>query len=408
MRIALFHNVPSGGAKRAIYEWTKRLVASHSIDVYTLSGADHEFCDIRPFVHRYQVVDYTPRREFESPWGRLNQLQRWRSLEDLTDIGHRIAGQIDADDYDVVFAHTCQYTHAPIFLQFVRTPTVYYLHEPFGRHFVRPIQRDYLNGAGWRGKVDRFDPLIRLYQSRLINIQDESVRRTTLLLANSRFTQEQMRSLFGVNAPVCHLGIDHEMFRPLPSIEKQNSVLSVGELRPRKGFDFIVTSIGQIPEDRRPALKLACNMINVDEKGYVQKLASSYGVELEVMEGLDTEAMVVEYNRAKLCVYAPIMEPLGLVPLEAMSCGTPVVGVAEGGVLETVIDGENGRLVDRDAECFAKSVQKLLDEPGLRRQLGRQARDHVLKNWTWDQATAELESHLNMSVGNDSIEKRDQ
>ena len=73
MRIALFHNAPSGGAKRAIYEWTRRLTEHHQIDVYTLNSADHDFCDIRPFVQQYQVFDFAPRKLFNSPWGRLNQ-----------------------------------------------------------------------------------------------------------------------------------------------------------------------------------------------------------------------------------------------------------------------------------------------------------------------------------------------
>ena len=54
------------------------------------------------------------------------------------------------------------------------------------------------------------------------------------------------------------------------------------------------------------------------------------------------------YNSAKAVVYAPMMEPFGLVAIEAMACGTPVVGVKEGGLRESIIDGHNGLLIDRD------------------------------------------------------------
>ena len=394
MRIALFHNLRSGGAKRAVFEWTRRLAKSHHIDVYTLNGADHSFCDLRPFVKQHYIFDFSPGKLFNSPWGRLNQLQRWRDLNKLIEIGRSIADRIDVKAYDIVFANTCWYTHIPAFLQFVQTPAVYYLHEPFGRHFVRPIQRDYLGGGNWRGMMDKVDPLIRLYRSRLANIQFGSIQNTSLLLANSQYTQEQMRSSSEVDAPVCNYGIDYETFRPLPSIDKENCVISVGELQPRKGFDFIVTSLGRMPANQRPALKLACNMINPQEKAYILDLAEENGVNLEILEKLDAEALAVEYNRAQLCVYAPVMEPLGLVPLEAMACGTPVVGVAEGGVVETVIDGENGRLVDRNSNNFAEVVQELLNRPELRRQLGQQGRNYVLENWTWERSVAELEQHL--------------
>ena len=203
-----------------------------------------------------------------------------------------------------------------------------------------------------------------------------------------------MSLAFQVEAPVCRYGIDHETFRPLPLIDKEDCVISVGELQPRKGFDFIVTSLGRMPANQRPALKLACNMINPQEKAYILDLAEENGVNLEILEKLDAEALAVEYNRAQLCVYAPVMEPLGLVPLEAMACGTPVVGVAEGGVVETVIDGENGRLVDRNSNNFAEVVQELLNRPELRRQLGQQGRNYVLENWTWERSVAELEQHL--------------
>jgi hypothetical protein len=135
MHIALFHNLRSGGAKRAIFEWARHLADNHIIDVYTLSDADHAFCDIRPYAHQHHLFNYAPRKLFSSPWGRLNQFQRWRDLSRLTTIGKQIAQEIDKAEYDVVFAHTCWYTHAPAFLQFVQTPVVYYLHEPFGYKF---------------------------------------------------------------------------------------------------------------------------------------------------------------------------------------------------------------------------------------------------------------------------------
>src|SRR5262245_41716752 len=115
MRIALFHNVPSGGAKRAIYEWVRRLAPNHSIEAYTLSGADHSFCDIRPLVRKHRVFDFRARRLLRSPLGRLNQLQRWRDLHELTLVSHEIAEAINSGSYDIVFANTCLYTTIPIF-----------------------------------------------------------------------------------------------------------------------------------------------------------------------------------------------------------------------------------------------------------------------------------------------------
>lgn len=398
MRIALFHNAPSGGAKRAIYEWTRRLVARHEIDVYTLSSADHTFCDIRPFVQQHRVFDFTSHKSFESPWGRLNQLQRWRDLGELTGIGRRIASEINAGEYDVVFANTCLYTFIPTFLQFVQIPAVYYLHEPFGRRFTRPFQRPYLENNQWREVLDRIDPLIALYNRRLETTQCKSVQRTKTLLANSSFTQMHMRMAFNVDAPVCHLGVNCEDFRPIPGTRKENYVISVGELGPRKGFDFLIESLSLIPADSRPELRLVCNNVRLVERDYVQDLAAQRKVELQVLTDLNTDELAIQYNKAQLCVYAPVLEPLGLVPLEAMACGTPVVGVREGGVQESIVHEHTGLLVERDLVQFAEATRALLEDPELRERYGQQARQYVLEEWTWDRSVATLERHLISSI----------
>ncbi len=394
MRIALFHNLPSGGAKRAVYEWTRRLVPNHSIDIYTLSSADHVFCDIRPFVQQHRVFDFTPRRLFGSPWGRLNQLQRWRDLGELMRIEQRIAHEINAGDYDIVFANTSRYTFIPALLQYVTVPALYYLHEPFGRMFTRYFERPYLKNNRWREIVNRFDPLIRLYQHRLETLQLKSVRQTKRLLANSQFTQEYMRTAFDLDTPICYLGVNCDRFRPMSDIAKEDFVLSVGELTPRKGFDFIVNSLAHIPPAKRPQLRLTCNMINPSERGYVEDLAAQHEVDLKVLPHVNSDELEALYNKARLCVYAPVLEPFGLVPLEAMACGTPVVGVREGGVKESVVHEHTGLLVERDPAQFAAAVQYLLSTPTLASEYGRNGREHILHHWTWGQSVTTLEGHL--------------
>lgn len=394
MRIALFHNLPSGGAKRAVYEWTKRLSKKHRIDVYTIDSADHDYCDIRPYVERYHIVSFTPRRLYHRPWGRLNQMQRWRDLDDLTRIGQQIASAIDADSYDVVLAHSCLFTLIPTFIQFVTIPVVYYLHEPFGHLSADDFQRPYDEKHTWRKIINEYDPFIRLYENRLEMIRRSSVFSATRLLANSCFTRDQMRMRFGVDPAVCYLGVDFESFTPLRNTAKENVVISVGELSPRKGFDFIVESLGCIPAQHRPKLNLVCNMVNASEKAYVQALARKSNVEMEIFTNLDTEELAVQYNKSRLCVCAPYMEPFGLVPLEAMSCGTPVVGVKEGGVQESIVHERTGLLVERDTEQFASAVQYLLSNPSLAEEYGRNSRDLILKNWTWENSEKKLEWHL--------------
>jgi glycosyltransferase involved in cell wall biosynthesis len=395
MRIALFQNLPSGGAKRSVYEWVRRLSKSHSIFSYSLSVAAHSFCDIQPFVEQYKVFPFLPRPIFASPFGRLNQLQRYRDLLSLTQLNRIVAQEIDQNQFDVVFVQPCIYTHIPSLIQFLKTPSVYYLHEPIGYQFNYKFERPYIkSGSSWRQKLNRIDPLLRLYYGSLTKSQELSVTKANLLIANSEFTRNAMQSSYRVNAPVCYLGVDSENFLPDRDISPDGSVISVGELSPRKGFDFLIDSLAIIPEDVRPELKLVCNRVDEDERQFIENKALNLMVKLKILSNLDSKSLAVEYNRSMFCVYSPVREPFGLVPLEAMACGKPVVGVSEGGVLETVKDFQTGRLVERNPQLFAKAILDLISCPDQIISMGKQARDTVLSQWTWQSSTANIEQEL--------------
>ena len=91
VKVAIFHNLPSGGAKRALYEIVIRLPLEWLIDVYTLSTSDDNFCDLANRVNLKFTFRFSPGRLFNSPFGRLNQFQRWRDLLRLNRISRKIS-----------------------------------------------------------------------------------------------------------------------------------------------------------------------------------------------------------------------------------------------------------------------------------------------------------------------------
>jgi glycosyltransferase involved in cell wall biosynthesis len=105
-------------------------------------------------------------------------------------------------------------------------------------------------------------------------------------------------------------------------------------------------------------------------------------------------AMPALLRSAHAVVCVPWYEPFGLVPLEAMACGVPVVASAVGGMLDSVADGVTGLLVPpRDPAALARALAVLLDDEVLRSRLGRAGRQRVLQRYTWDRvaaATAEV------------------
>lgn len=401
MKIAIYHDLPSGGAKRALCDTVCRLASSHMLDVFTLSTANHTFCDLRPFVNQHKVYDFQPLAHFTSPFGRLNQLQRWRDLKRLDTIMKQVARDIDAHGYDVLYVYPSMWTQAPSVLKHLQTPTLYHVQEPLRSVSEPVIPRPYIN-KGWRRHVDRIDPLLRLYQRKLRLTDRVNTQQASFLVANSKFTAVNVREIYGKHAEVAYLGVDIETFVPQSSRQLSQSVLSVGAIRPAKGFDFLIESLALIPKANRPPLLLVGNDADQNETAFLRQLAHRCEVNLSIETMVNQETLVRLYNQVQLVVYAPIREPFGLVPLEAMACGTPVIGVAEGGVCETVMDGINGRLVPRDPVQFSAAVHALLEDRSQRDRLGQQAREYVLAHWTWDQAVQRIEHFLHQVAKCDS------
>jgi len=95
---------------------------------------------------------------------------------------------------------------------------------------------------------------------------------------------------------------------------------------------------------------------------------------------------------ADVVVATPWYEPFGIVPLEAMACGRPLVGSAVGGLLDTVDDGVTGSLVPpHDPAALAAAVQPLLDDPALRARWGAAARERAVAHYGWDRVAAQTE-----------------
>jgi glycosyltransferase involved in cell wall biosynthesis len=395
MRIALFYNLPSGGAKRTIQEQVTRLGHKHQIDVYSLSTANHDFADLRPSVAHHRVYEFKPMPLFRSPFGRLNNLVRLVDLMKLRQLDRIIANQIRQGSYDAVLVHPCQFEIAPSLLRFEKSmPKVYYCHEPPRIPYEPMPKRPYDKGELTRKAVlNKVDPLLMLYREYLRRNDRTNTRGADKILVNSKYIQAAVRRIYNLGAFLCYHGVNADLFRPL-GLEKRNIVLSVGSLTPLKGFDFLIRAMAELPEAGRPRLVIASNFQNSPEKTYLEDLAGDLRVELELLNNISDLQLVELYNQAKMVLYSPVREPFGLVPLEAMACRTPVVGVREGGVLETVLDGETGFLVERDIRLFADAIKCLLDDPELGRAFGQRGRMHVSKEWTWDVAISRLEGYL--------------
>jgi len=319
----------------------------------------------------------------------LNDVARGRDLRDLVRVYGDIAARIDAGAYDVVLVDVCQFALVPPVLSALATPSVAYVHNGPAR----------LEAGTWDSARTRWArlrsgwhaPFERSYDRRLADLQARAARGATRVVANSAHTAGRVRDAYGVDADVCPPGVE---IPALEECERENYVLSVGEIEPRKGFGFLVDALGEIAAPWRPPLRIAAHRANPVEHERLVNAARARGVDLEIVFDPPPATLRSLYRRASAFVYGAHHEALGLAPLEAMACATPVVAVAEGGVTETVIDGETGILTPRVPAGFGAQLESLLRDRVRLAAYGEAARRHVERKWSWPVRAGALEHAL--------------
>lgn len=167
-------------------------------------------------------------------------------------------------------------------------------------------------------------------------------------------------------------GIDHRDFPVADSAPDRPwrwVLVNAGRLDPRKGLETAVRALAELPDEATLEL-----LPSVDDpyREQLEQLARQLGVHDRVRFTMVTRAELRErYAEADVCVFPTEWpEPFGLVPLEAMACGTPVVATGSGGSGEFLRHGENClRFPIGDAAALAAAVRRLADEPELRNRL---------------------------------------
>jgi glycosyltransferase involved in cell wall biosynthesis len=375
MRIAFFHNLPAGGGKRSAYEWIKLMTTHHHVDLYLYSPISEDFLDMRPYVKKTILF---PKCGIRSK----TKLEKSMAYYWAVRASKEIARKINDGGYDLAFIMQCQLYNTPIILRYLRVPSLYFCHEPSTKglepHCIANIGRLKRMFVGWICKLGRV-----------------SAHNATLICANSLYSRENIYRAYGIYPRLNYLGVDPDLFRPL-SIKRENVVLSVGSISHSKAPDFIIKSISYLRQ--KPSIRFIYHASNTRYQSQLTKLAERLGVAVS-FDYLPTQHdLAVAYNQAIVTVFPSMLEPLGLVPLESMACGTPVVGIAEAGIRETIQHNETGFLTERDPYEFSRALYTLINDRSVWAKMSVAGRQRVLQHWTWKQSYQQLEKHMQMAI----------
>lgn len=385
MRVAVFHNLPFGGALRSLNGQISRM-PDIITDIYTFSPDAQHPSMPDSSIHRY---DFHQTKLLHPPFGRLNGLINIGNLRGMHKACRSLAAEIDAKKYDAILVGACCLSQTSPILQYLHTPAIYDCPEPF-----RAMLEAGIKGSPF---CSLSDPLRSLYTLTAVKNEYLGLQKAKTVICNSYYTRECVLRSYDVSAEVNHRGVDLELFHPM-NLPKENFVLSVGRLSPLKKHDFVATALSLIPSSLRPELHVVCGPVKQCDMTSLEELCKQIGVSLTFEANVSDERLVNLYNRASATLFAPVLEPLGLVPLESMACGTPVVGIAEGGIRETIVDGVTGFLTSRSTQEFADALQRILTEPDLAAQMSIAGRKHVEDHWNWEQSISKLRKVINLAV----------
>ena len=356
MKIAVFHNLPSGGAKRTVYEQVKHLSQKHELHLFQLSNTNEDFLSLYPFVKSTKTYPFSL-----SSHRLLADYQKFFVLPQI----HRRMAQ-ETGGADVALIHADLYTQAPHILRYLKIPRLYFCQEM--------LRIAYEPELVFTDLVPFPKKYYEILTRQIRKLTDKSnAQAASMILTNSDFTGAKVQKEFKRFTNTCHLGVDSQVFYP-SDLPKKNQVLFIDQKDRISGYDFVLQVLNLISPNNRPKLEI----LSFSKKSPAvspQDIAKYYSESL-----------------ATLCTSHN--EPFGLASIESMACGTPVLAVNEGGYRETVINGTTGWLLPRDPHAFAAKIQYLQKHSSLALRMGLAGRTHVVKNFTWTKHNRLVEDSL--------------
>jgi glycosyltransferase involved in cell wall biosynthesis len=158
-----------------------------------------------------------------------------------------------------------------------------------------------------------------------------AARRARLIVANSRHVADRVRRYWGCQAQVVHPPVNVDYFGPEPRVPRDDFFLFVGRLVPYKRPELAVAA----------AVRAGVRLVVVGEGRMRAAVEAASGPGIELLGHVDDATLRDLYRSCRGLVF-PGEEDFGIVPVEAQACGTPVLALGVGGVLDSVVEGVTG------------------------------------------------------------------
>ena len=384
---------PRTGSRRFTYETYRELIETgHEVKVYT-TILDKEKCFKEYLSMEVEVVSGGDSVQNISSASSPGGLKKNRVAEVLNDFAYwsrharlamRISEKIASIDCDVALFHY----HGEHWL----LPYFYYLNKPNGAVYlnvVPPMPRP------WALPFQELTLRKRLANALIDlppvgNWENESFKNLSLFITPSRFQLEQARrqGLIGkTKAAVVPLGVNDSEF--YPTGEDDSYALYLGRVHPHKSIELAIYSMRNSPRNCSLVIAGDVEEQNLWYKEKLIRLAKKCGIfdRFKFVEAPSQDQLVQLMQKCSVFLFPSTIDTFGLVVLEAMACGKPIVACNRGGVPEIVNDA--GFLLEPDVSVWRETVSRLFKDNSLRKEMADKALLRS-KDFSWKKTAESL------------------
>lgn len=254
---------------------------------------------------------------------------------------------LDFRDYDLVISSSGAFSKGIV----VKSKTIHisYIHSPL--RYVWDWSHQYLEENKLKGQVKFFT---RLFLNYLRMWDRASAMRPDYLIANSRFTQARIKKYYRRESQVIYPPIEVDDFTA--TLENKGYFLTVSRLSAYKQIDVLIDAFDKL------GLPLVIVGDGTERKRLEKKISEAQNSDkIRILGEIERSKLIKLYENCRAFVFS-CEDDFGIAPVEAMAAGKPVIALREGGVTETVVEGETGEFFDKARpEMIADGVRRFIE-----------------------------------------------
>lgn len=274
------------------------------------------------------------------------------------------------------------------------------------KKYAKQLQPDIVETYDWSAplifKLNRVKTVIRLHGSNtannlymqknrsflLTNIEKMAILKADFILSVSNHIAELTKKSFSLNftSKTIYNGVDTSLFNDYGIERDNNKILFVGRMHPYKGMEDLFAALNFVfAENKSVYFEIICTLIEDYKVKLLSLVSKEFHSRIKFTGRVNNDELPAYYNSANLSILPSRAEAFPIIPLESMSCGTPVIIADRFSAREIVDDNVDGFLVNAlDNTELAKKIISILQNQPMIEEMRKKSREKILNNFSID------------------------